>query len=338
MISIFYSQRAVAPSDIHNSSAKCRDVNFEYLQSNPAPLPNGVSFFQRGWLSSNNVLLHDDQQAVLIDSGYWTHAQQTVELVSDTLRGAPLTCLLNTHLHSDHCGGNAQLQLFYPQLQTLVPPGHANFVFDWDPSALTYTPTGQHCPKFFANGVIRTGDRVTVSNREWVAHAAPGHDPNSIVLFCEEFGLLISADALWENGFGVVFPEIEGIDTFDEVAETLDLIESLNPKVVMPGHGGLFTDVHLALRNARSRLTSFRQDPLKHGIYAAKVLLKFKLLELQRVDMAEFLSWAEGCDYLKLLQTRYSPADSFQDWAQSMCNSLEKIGAARRDGNDWVNV
>ena len=310
----------------------------EQTKNNPPLLPQGVTFFQRGWLSSNNVLLHDAEQAVLIDSGYWTHAQQTVDLVSDFLHGAPLTRLMNTHLHSDHCGGNAQLQLKYPQLQTLVPPGHSQFVFDWDPAALTYTPTGQHCPKFLASGVIRSGDRFTVATREWLALAAPGHDPNSIILFCEELGLLISADALWENGFGVVFPEIEGIDSFDEVGETLDLIESLNAQVVLPGHGNLFTDIPQSLLHARSRLASFRQDPVKHANYAAKVLLKFKLLELQRVSTAEFLSWAYSCDYLKLLQTRYAATISFNDWIQLMLNSLEKSGAARADADHWVNT
>jgi len=301
-------------------------------------LPSDISFFQRGWLSSNNVLLQDDQHAVLIDSGYWTHAQQTQDLVKLALGDASLTRLINTHLHSDHCGGNAQLQLSYPQLHTLVPPGHADFVFDWDPAALTYTPTGQHCPQFVANDVIRSGDRFSVSGREWVAHAAPGHDPNSIVLFCQEFGILVSADALWENGFGVVFPEIEGIEAFDEVAQTLDLIEALHVKVVLPGHGGLFTDVHLALRNARSRLASFRQDPVKHANYAAKVMLKFKLLELQRIDMDDFLQWTQDCEYLRLLQTRYAPSMSYREWGLSMCDSLEKSAAVRREGNLLINV
>ena len=301
-------------------------------------LPAGISFFQRGWLSSNNVLLQDEQQAVLIDSGYWTHAQQTAALLTQHLGARALTLLINTHLHSDHCGGNAKLQEIYPNVTTLVPPGHANFVFDWDPAALTYTPTGQHCPEFVANDVIRHQDRVIINQHAWVAHAAPGHDPNSIILFCEELGILISADALWENGFGVVFPEIEGIDAFDEVGQTLDLIESLQPKMVLPGHGGPFTNIELALEYARNRLDSFRKDPVKHANYAAKVLLKFKLLELQRVDLHDFLVWAEQCDYLKLLQVRYAADLSFRDWTMSMCDSLEKSGAAQRDGNQLINL
>lgn len=302
-------------------------VNSEQINKSNLTLPPGLNFFQRGWLSSNNVLLRDNEQAVLVDTGYWTHSAQTLDLVHRCLGTQPLTRIINTHLHSDHCGGNAALQKAYPAAETFVPPGHANFVFDWDPAALTYTPTGQHCPKFLVRDVIHPGERFSVSDQEWLALAAPGHDPHSIILFCEESGVLISADALWENGFGVVFPEIEGIEAFEDVAKTLDLIASLQVKVVLPGHGEPFTNVQLALTNARNRLASFRAEPGKHAIYAAKVLLKFKLLELQTVDPAVFERWALGCDYLRLLQQRYASHLSFGQWFRDLLQSLEKSGA-----------
>ena len=302
-------------------------VNSEQTNKSNQTLPQGLSFFQRGWLSSNNVLLRDREQAILIDTGYWTHSAQTLDLVQRSLGKQALTRIINTHLHSDHCGGNAALQRAYPAVETLVPPGHANFVFDWDPAALTYTPTGQHCPKFSARGVIRSGDRFSVSNQEWLALAAPGHDPHAIILFCEETGVLISADALWENGFGVVFPEIEGIEAFEDVAKTLDLIASLQVTVVLPGHGEPFTNVKVALANARKRLASFHDVPEKHANYAAKVLLKFKLLELQTVEEADFEQWAMDCDYLKLLQQRYANHLTFGNWFRDLLLSLEKNGA-----------
>jgi glyoxylase-like metal-dependent hydrolase (beta-lactamase superfamily II) len=88
---------------------------------------------------------------------------------------------------------------------------------------------------------------------------------------------LISADALWNNGFGVVFQELEGIEAFDEVAATLDLIERLSPLRVVPGHGIVFVDVDEALARARSHLATF----LRHATYGAKVLIKHKLLDWQ---------------------------------------------------------
>ena len=88
--------------------------------------------------------------------------------------------------------------------------------------------------------------------------------------------ILISADALWENGFGVVFPELEGADAFTEVATTLDLIERLDPKMGIPGHGRVFAYIPEVLARSRQRLAVFAKNPFKHAHNAVKVLIKFK--------------------------------------------------------------
>lgn len=303
-----------------------------------ASLPSNIHFFERGWLSSNNILLTDATQSVLVDTGYWTHAAQTEALLKHALGDAPLTRIINTHLHSDHCGGNAHLQSIYPHVETLVPPGHAAHVFDWDPAILTYTPTGQHCPQFEATALISAGDTFSIANREWQALAAPGHDPNSIILFCASESLLISADALWDNGFGVVFPELEGIRAFQEVADTLDLIESLQPKIVLPGHGAPFFDVNNALQRARSKLAMYQAQPEKHALYAAKVLLKFKLLEFQQIEIETFLTWAQDSTYLHELHGRHAKQHAFANWILILCESLVKSGAAQREGSLLLNL
>src|SRR4051812_1406626 len=117
-------------------------------------LPPGVTVFERGWLSSNNVFFEGRDRFVLVDSGYCTHSQQTIALVRKSLRGRALDVLLNTHLHSDHCGGNAALQAAFPAVSTRIPPGLAARVRDWDPVALTYVPTGQQCPRFRTDGLL----------------------------------------------------------------------------------------------------------------------------------------------------------------------------------------
>jgi glyoxylase-like metal-dependent hydrolase (beta-lactamase superfamily II) len=269
-------------------------------------LPSGVSVLERGWLSSNNVLIQGPKGTALIDSGYCLHAQQTLSLVQAALQGRALDTLINTHLHSDHCGGNAALQAAYPQLRTLIPPGQAKAVRQWDADALSYTPTGQNCPPFRFDDVLQPGTSVRLGDLDWQVHAAPGHDPHSIVLWEPASRTLISADALWERGFGVVFPELDGVDAFMEVAQTIDLIESLQPVTVIPGHGAPFgaDAVAPALAYARKRLQGFVDAPDRHRDYAAKVLVKFKLLELQQVDMSALVAWAGSTAYLPRLMNK----------------------------------
>lgn len=301
-------------------------------------LPEGVLVLERGWLSSNNVMVRGTRQAALVDSGYCTHAPQTLRLVSQALGDRQLTTLANTHLHSDHCGGNAALQAAHPGLQTLIPPGQAAAVRNWDPVKLTYQPTGQQCPPFHIEGVLHPGSSVRLGDLSWQVHAAPGHDPHSVILFEPVSGALISADALWQNGFGVVFPELEGEHAFDEVAATLDLIESLAPKVIIPGHGAVFTGVEAALEHARSRLQAYVARPERHAAHAAKVLLKFKLLEWRKAPAEELVAWASETPYFSLIHERWAPEVPMRDWLDELLLGLVRSRAAALEGGFVIDT
>ena len=298
----------------------------------------GLHVLERGWLSANNILLTDPDSATLIDSGYVTHQAQTLALVQNALNGRKLDRLVNTHLHSDHCGGNHLLQTHYTQLETWIPPGEAKAVSIWDVAALSYEATGQLCPRFKFEGLLQVGQILRLASLNWEVHAAPGHDPHSVILFEPTHKILISADALWANGFGVVFPELEGVDAFHEVAQTLDLIDSLKPIWVIPGHGAVFENVDAALGIARKKLDGFVQNPQKHGRYGAKVLLKYKLLELTQVENKAFKAWATGVPYLKQLHQTFGEQVPMQDWLEDMLLDLERSKALAFQDNMIVNL
>ena len=298
------------------------------MTPNALALATDITVFERGWLSSNNILLCGDQATALIDSGYCSHAPQTLALVRSALGGRALDLLANTHLHSDHCGGNAALQGAYPALRTLIPPGLARHVAHWDPAALSYTPTGQTCPQFRFDALLLPDTELRLGQ----VHAAPGHDPDSVVLFDAASRILISADALWARGFGVVFPELEGVRAFDAVADTIDLIEALSPAIVIPGHGAAFTDVAMAIRFARERLAGFLANPAKHTRHAAKVLLKFRLLEVQRQELADFIAWAQATTYFAMMFQRNFGGTDFRLWIDDLIAGLVRSGAAAREG------
>lgn len=301
-------------------------------------LPPGVTVFERGWLSANGILFTGSARAALVDSGYYSHRAQTVALLEQALGDRPLDLLLNTHLHSDHCGGNHALQQRYPEMHTLIPPGEAAAVARWDDDVLSYQPTGQICERFSFDGLLQPGSGIELSDRIWEVHAAPGHDAHSIILFEPQSRCLISADALWQNGFGVVFPELIGEPGFDEVEKTLDLIEHLQPALIIPGHGSVFTDASQALLVARRRLNQFAADPVRHAMHAAKVLLKFKLLELQQVRVTDFVRWCAGTPYLQALHEKHFPEQSMDAWIQALIESLQHSEVAALEHQDGTET
>ncbi len=75
--------------------------------------PSNIYVQERGWLSANQIYIHNGQDVDVIDSGFCLHSQQTIDLLQFYLNQLPelrTRHLINTHLHSDHCGGNHALQ------------------------------------------------------------------------------------------------------------------------------------------------------------------------------------------------------------------------------------
>jgi glyoxylase-like metal-dependent hydrolase (beta-lactamase superfamily II) len=298
-------------------------------------LPASIRIFERGWLSANNILFIGRDETALIDSGYVTHAPQTLALVRHALGERRLDRLLNTHLHSDHCGGNAALQAHYG-CRTQIPLAEAQAVRAWDEDALSYKATGQQCARFGFDATIAPGDELVLGELRWQALAAPGHDPRSLMFFCADEGILISADALWENGFGVIFPELDGESGFAEARDTLALIASLDVRLVIPGHGAPFVDVKAALARAGSRLTYLQADPRRNAENAVKVLLKFLLLERQHIALDQVASMFESIPVMAGARRRFLHQQPGQlaEWA---IGALVRAGVARVEGALLVN-
>lgn len=286
---------------------------------------------QRGWLSANNILLHGqpDEGAVLVDSGHSVHAAQTEALVRHALHGQGLRLVVNTHLHSDHCGGNARLQDGL-DAAVCVPAELMAAVNAWDLSILSYEAAGQRCERFTAQQGLQPGDMVEAGSHRWLAVAAPGHDPDTLMLFNERDGVLLSADALWEDGFGVVFPELDGQDAFGAVRATLALIEQLAPRLVVPGHGRPFTEVAAALARARSRLDAFVADPRRHARHAAKALLKYHQMEVGAEPEAGTRGWLLGAPVMQACWRAEATGLSPQAWAEALIEQACRQGLMQR--------
>ena len=289
-------------------------------------LPESIRVFERGWLSSNNVLLVDEARTALVDTGYATHAEQTLALVRHALGARGLDVIVNTHLHSDHCGGNARLQAHWP-CATLIPAASAPVVRDWDEARLSFLATGQTCERFGFTGALAAGERLALGGFEWEVIGAPGHDPDSVMLYAAEPRLLISADALWENGFGVIFPELDGESGFAEQQAVLEAIAKLDVRAVIPGHGKPFANVEAALERAFSRLAWLRADPARNAKNALKVLIVFKLLDVRAMTFGALMAMLESAAAMRAAAQQLAPPAAWPALLRELASELEKSGA-----------
>jgi glyoxylase-like metal-dependent hydrolase (beta-lactamase superfamily II) len=301
----------------------------------------GAQVLVRGWLSANNIVFHHGGQGQVVDTGYISHADQTLALVDRALAGRPLAEVVNTHLHSDHCGGNAALAARWPGLRITVPAASRAKLLPWDDSQLSYQETGQRCAPFVPHAFLADGDTVQLGGRPWQVHAAPGHDPDAVLLFEPETATLVSGDALWQQRLAIIFPELDDTPGFDDAARVLDRIAQLQPRLVLPGHGEPFTDVDAALAASRQRLAAFQAAPLKHRAHAARSLVVFHMLEHRRRPRQALVDWIASTPiFLKALQCTGDAARA-QQAAHATVDRLLADGVLtplREDGVDLVQM
>ncbi len=300
-----------------------------------ATLPPQLHVFVRDWLSSNNVLLKSRDGHVLIDSGYVRHAPLTLALLASArgLGDAPLAFLVNTHCHSDHVGGNAAIVRRY-QCPVAVPAAEAPFVERWDCKALLYDYCDQQIERFTVDHVLPADTTHVWGDLEWQALAAPGHDMGALVFYNAEHGVLISGDALWEHGFGFVMPPEVDPAALPATRATIEMLATLEVRLVIPGHGEPFADVDAALDRARRRIAAFEADSLRIARHALKVNLMFSLLDRQRMALAgmpDYLTRIGIYRDFNALFFRLPPARL----AELLIDELEKAGAARREAG-WL--
>ena len=294
-------------------------------------LPESLLVLERGWLSSNNIVCFDGEQAALIDSGYVTHAAQTVALLKNALAGRQLTRLLNTHSHSDHIGGNAAVTQAFG-CQVIVPVGIDATIAEWDEEALLLSPLGQSGARFRHDATIANGDEVELGGLNWRAIAVPGHDMDALAFYNAELRILISGDALWRDGFGVIFSELLGHPDdgggLKATRETLDMLARLPIDVVIPGHGAPFSEIDDSFARAYQRLAAFEQSVERLARHALKVMLAFAMLERRQLPRRELPAFLASLSFCQSVNARYLDLDN-EALAQWLATDLIRAGTLK---------
>ena len=190
----------------------------------------GVQVLVRGWLSANNMVFRDGETgASVVDTGYFSHADQTLALIEQALRGATLTQVINTHLHSDHLSALPQLsgvtEVWVHEDEIDTPHAHRQRgILDEAPIRVMTGDAGE----------IRPG-------LTWIH--TPGHAPGHIaaIVECIDGRVVIAGDTLGPDPawFDDMNPP-EGLDEREDHLRAFEAIRALAPAMVVPGHNPPF--------------------------------------------------------------------------------------------------
>ena len=282
----------------------------------------------RDWLNANHILLKGRDRTVLADSGYGRDATITLAKVSAEFAGTPLDWLVNTHCHSDHMGGNAAVRRAHG-CRLSIPVGEAPLIDAWDEQTLWLSYADQRCERFAFDDTIAPGDVLDWGDLAWRAIAAPGHDMGALMFHCEEERLLITGDALWENGFGVVLPGPGREERLAAARSTLESIAGLDVGTVIPGHGAPFSNVAEALERSLRRLEAFERDELRMARHVLKVMFVFSLLDRQRLPLGRIPEYLATVPLYADFNARYFQLSEVA-LAELIVGELERAGAVSK--------
>jgi glyoxylase-like metal-dependent hydrolase (beta-lactamase superfamily II) len=228
---------------------------------------------------------------ILVDTGMHepgSFAQLELAMEKVNLRIEHVRQLLITHAHSDHWGQAAPI-LERAGCEMWLHPNHAHATARVEepeaalarrlevgrqsgvpPDALQrYAEIVKDSPSGVAKVIepdhdLVAGMTVRSDLGDWVVYETPGHCPSHVCLFQPERRILISGDHVLGR-ISLFYEYGWSPDPVGEFLASLDVVDALDARLCLSGHGKTFTDVHGHIE-ANRKLVTERMETVLGGL------------------------------------------------------------------------
>jgi hydroxyacylglutathione hydrolase len=243
----------------------------------PIEILNDLFFIERGYLNANHFVYRSGRP-ILIDTAYIADFAATAGLLAELdVNLADVRLIISTHCHCDHIGGNHLIQDQSACGIALHKIGK-HFIDTRNAWATWWRYFDQQADFFDCTLELNDGDPVAIGPHEFKVIHTPGHAAEGIVLYSRREKLLISSDTLWKNGMAVMNLRIEGSAALFHMLESLEKLESLDVRMVYPGHGPPFQDMRRAIARCKQRLNRFLDNRELIGLDLLKKIIIYTLM------------------------------------------------------------
>ncbi len=224
------------------------------------------------------MVLVRGETPLLIDTGFGSDAAQTRALLYSA--GVPaerLALVVNTHYHSDHVGGNFDLQSRFG-LPIAAHRWEAGVINSRDAEACGARWLRQPIEPYTVNRFLADGDEVSAGGVMLRVLHTPGHTLGHISLFEEREKALICGDAV--HGDDVAWLNVfrEGVGAAERAMDSLERLLRLGARWACSGHGVPMTDPDVALRAALKRYERWLEEPERTAWHGMKRIFAFALM------------------------------------------------------------
>lgn len=206
-----------------------------------------MQFGISGPLDCHVYAVRGREAAVLIDSGSGTHTVQLLRNLGHDFPGLPVSALLITHCHADHCGGAAGLRTKTGcRVLTPLSTRAALETGDEEMSGLRVArEQGVYPPDFRlqpcqVDMTVEDGQKFSEAGVEFTAIHVRGHSRDAHCYLARAGGRtwLFSGDVVFYGGvLGLINADGSGMEGY---RADIDKLAGLGVEGLFPGHG-LFT-------------------------------------------------------------------------------------------------
>ncbi len=274
-----------------------------------------------------NLLLLAGPRPVLVDTGFVGHAEQTRHW-AEARAGGRISMVVNTHWHADHVGANAALQAVGAEIAASGPDAEA--VSRRDPGCCVAEYLDQPVAPYTVDRSLDDGHVLRLGEADWQIVRTPGHTPGHLSLWQPDEGVLAVGDALSDYDVGWVATVLDGPEAAATAVASLERLDGLHPRILLPAHGRLPEDPAAALAKARRRAQRLVDDPDGAVWYGARRIFSYALMIRGGLAIDAVEDYLLARDWLTdaARQLRRTPAEL----AAELVESMRRSGAiAERD-------
>ena len=292
----------------------------------------------------NSYLLRSEQKKLLVDTGLnFPQAFQSLCMGLSEVGAKPeeLTEILLTHFHVDHVGLIPRLKEASKNVKLLIhrieaessklmsrdfedyrgrmetflnangaPPSIALNLQRFHPAF--FTPQAYE-ELALAALPLEDGQEISVGDYDFQVLWTPGHSPGHVCLYEPSLKVLFSGDHILPTITPHVAQFMEDINPLTDYLNSLDKIEKLDVKVVLPAHEETFTNCRERIKQLKDhheqRLMEI-MNGLRHGSFTAYMLaskvhwnVNYKSWE-QFPPFQKYLALGETVAHLNLLEQK----------------------------------
>jgi glyoxylase-like metal-dependent hydrolase (beta-lactamase superfamily II) len=189
--------------------------------------------FTVGPFAENTYLLIRDDQALIVDPGFFEDSEYNKVISKLEDEQAALHAVILTHAHVDHVLGLNKV------LKNYDLPVYLNNRdrYLWDNFSSQAAMFGLQAEGFsFDPEQLEVQSGWTIGNFEFDVRYTPGHSPDHVSLYSKNDGIVIAGDALFKEGIGRTDLYKGNFNTLKKSIEE-QLYSLPDETVVYPGHG-----------------------------------------------------------------------------------------------------